>query len=365
MHRINETVLISEEQEQSSHSAVQNEDSTEKKEKVLQEEKSIEDQENRDDILQTESSTHVIEDVANVLNEYPNIIAEAQSVEQSDCTDVHGVKETSEIDIEMTATASAAENDNNEVAIDSAIEDTNEIQSDQLEHLPTQNDETIETSDAKSEEAPTDACVDFLDLLRENEDLFRTSDDNTSEQQKPDELPNEINDVDIASPLEAVESVEAVETIETIETDENEGFDDGENIPEEVTAAEEFAPEVIEPAEKPAEEAEGEEASEKMAEQAAAAKEISEETIDKETAGEAAAEGGQEVEPMTLDDENANSRKECLNIDCLKKSDIFHEAPDFVVNHFHLNKRQKILFVCEYCYDIVIEAYGNIPMSKM
>lgn len=341
MHGINETVLISEEQELSSHSAVRKEESTETKEKVLQDDI----QENPDDILLTASSAHLKEGVANVQNEYPNIVSEAQSAEQSECTDVHDEQETSEIDIEMTATASAPENDNNEVSIDLAIENTNEIQSDQLEHLPTRNDETIETSDDKSEEAPTDECVDFLDLLRENEDLFRTSDDNTSEQQKPDELPNEINDVDIASPLEAVE---------TAETDENEGFDDGENITEKVTAAEEveeeIAPEVIEPA---AEAAEGDEASEEIAEQAA------------ETAEEAAAEGGQEVEPMMLDEENTNSRKECLNIDCLKKSDIFHEAPDFVVNHFHLNKRQKILFVCEYCYDVVIEAYGNILIIKL
>lgn len=53
-------------------------------------------------------------------------------------------------------------------------------------------------------------------------------------------------------------------------------------------------------------------------------------------------------------------RKECLNIECKKKSDIFFDAPEFIINHFHLNKRQKMMFVCEYCYDLVTESYQEL-----
>lgn len=49
--------------------------------------------------------------------------------------------------------------------------------------------------------------------------------------------------------------------------------------------------------------------------------------------------------------------KECLNIDCVRKSDIFHDAPEFIINHFHLNKRQKMMYICEHCYDAVTESY--------
>lgn len=59
-------------------------------------------------------------------------------------------------------------------------------------------------------------------------------------------------------------------------------------------------------------------------------------------------------------EENVVVRRGCLNIECSKESEVFIDAPEFIISHFHLNKRHKVLYVCEQCYDAVIETYGEL-----
>lgn len=53
-------------------------------------------------------------------------------------------------------------------------------------------------------------------------------------------------------------------------------------------------------------------------------------------------------------------RRECLNVVCKNNSGNFYEAPEFVINHFHLNKRSKIMYICEECYNIAVESYSEL-----
>lgn len=61
--------------------------------------------------------------------------------------------------------------------------------------------------------------------------------------------------------------------------------------------------------------------------------------------------------------EKAIVRKECLNVECKRKSDIFYEAPEFVVNYFHMNRRQKVQYACECCYDTAIKSYEELTAA--
>lgn len=68
---------------------------------------------------------------------------------------------------------------------------------------------------------------------------------------------------------------------------------------------------------------------------------------------------------IVKENENDNSiqRKECINVDCLQPSSIFYDAPEFVINHFHLKKRHKQMFVCDICFDECIQKYGVLCAS--
>lgn len=65
------------------------------------------------------------------------------------------------------------------------------------------------------------------------------------------------------------------------------------------------------------------------------------------------------------ENENDNSiqRKECINVDCLHLSNIFYDVPEFVINHFHLKKRHKQMFVCDLCFEECIQKYGVLCAS--
>lgn len=67
-------------------------------------------------------------------------------------------------------------------------------------------------------------------------------------------------------------------------------------------------------------------------------------------------------EPPAPEEEKivVSARKECLNLECPKNSDVFYFAPEFIINHFHLTKRPKIAYVCESCHDSVTEHYGEL-----
>lgn len=64
--------------------------------------------------------------------------------------------------------------------------------------------------------------------------------------------------------------------------------------------------------------------------------------------------------PAQVEEKAPTQHKECINLECPKKSDIFHFAPEFIINHFHLTKRPKIAYVCESCHDSVTEHYGEL-----
>lgn len=70
------------------------------------------------------------------------------------------------------------------------------------------------------------------------------------------------------------------------------------------------------------------------------------------------------IENIT-ENENDNSiqRKECINVDCLHVSNMFYDAPEFVINHFHLKKRHKQMFVCDICFEECIKKYGVLCAS--
>lgn len=52
--------------------------------------------------------------------------------------------------------------------------------------------------------------------------------------------------------------------------------------------------------------------------------------------------------------------KECLNIECSHKSQDFFEAPEFVISHFHITKKRKMIYVCDECFESAIAKYGEL-----
>lgn len=52
--------------------------------------------------------------------------------------------------------------------------------------------------------------------------------------------------------------------------------------------------------------------------------------------------------------------KECLNFDCSRKSQEFFVAPEFVISHFHVMNKRKLIYVCDECFDITIAKYGEL-----
>lgn len=292
------------------------------------------------------------------------------------------------IDVEMTANESVNNDESNEVT-DISLADVN-----QTEQSSEIDKGEIETNDKKNADNPTSESVNVFDLLLENEDLFGTVDVNSVEQQKPDEIPiqtvtdaieidgfpemsekkeNVENDRNIDLPNaelvaetnnitsvenEHVESIENNETVESTENNEaaeriqnndaDESIRNNEAVEHTETAKSFEALESAEPSDavEPAEIVKNGDDSLICTENVDNIPNISENIMVDE-------------EPMQIE-ENEILRKVCLNVDCLKKSDIFLEAPEFLINHFHLKKRQKELFVCEYCYNEVIESYGEL-----
>lgn len=51
---------------------------------------------------------------------------------------------------------------------------------------------------------------------------------------------------------------------------------------------------------------------------------------------------------------------ECLNIECTHKSRDFYEAPEFVISHFQVTKKNKTIYVCDECFENAITKYGEL-----
>lgn len=213
-------------------------------------------------------------------------------------------EKTGEEDLQITP-SSVTKEDNNEAAIE-PIDETNEATLKTPEQTSKPIQEPTNDKNDKNEQPTVTESVDFFDLLLENQDLFGQTEANENEQQKLDDIQTETSSDTGTQKTDDIQT----ETSSDIET---------EHIVETYKKTEDVINAESEP----------------------------EKVMDK-------------VEPMEVEDEKASLRKECLNVDCLKKSETFYEAPEFVINHFHLNKRQKVFFVCEYCYDSVTEAYGEL-----
>lgn len=67
-----------------------------------------------------------------------------------------------------------------------------------------------------------------------------------------------------------------------------------------------------------------------------------------------------DVDEPALQEKPAPVRRECLNLECPKTSEVFYSASEFIINHFHLSKRPKLTYVCELCHDSVTEHYGEL-----
>lgn len=52
--------------------------------------------------------------------------------------------------------------------------------------------------------------------------------------------------------------------------------------------------------------------------------------------------------------------KECLNIECTHNSRNFYEAPEFVISHFQVTKKNKTIYVCDECFESAITKYGEL-----
>lgn len=52
--------------------------------------------------------------------------------------------------------------------------------------------------------------------------------------------------------------------------------------------------------------------------------------------------------------------RDCVNSDCAHKCYTFFEAPQFIINHFRVNKKSKAVYVCEDCYDTATNRYEEL-----
>lgn len=68
-------------------------------------------------------------------------------------------------------------------------------------------------------------------------------------------------------------------------------------------------------------------------------------------------------EPATKRRKLAIATKECLNIECSHKSREFYKAPEFILSHFHIAKKQKTLYICDDCFEIALIKYEEMCAS--
>lgn len=52
--------------------------------------------------------------------------------------------------------------------------------------------------------------------------------------------------------------------------------------------------------------------------------------------------------------------KDCLNYECNYKGSDFFEAPDFILSHYKVNKKQKNIYVCDECFHLAIAKYEEL-----
>lgn len=64
----------------------------------------------------------------------------------------------------------------------------------------------------------------------------------------------------------------------------------------------------------------------------------------------------------TFEEAHGSSKqaRECINFECPKLDAKYFEAPQFIQSHYHANKKYKVLYVCENCFDMAIQRYEDL-----
>lgn len=198
---------------------------------------------------------------------------------------------------------------------------------------PDQNQEGTEDNDEGKSEDATVSESNVFDLMMEN--LFGRTDMSVDEPNSVE--PSEENESDVPmGHAEKEGNLDGNKSEESPKSPENsvETPKEGVKIVAEVDKKEQVG-EVQEVETKPKVEA------------------MSEEVIKRE-------ETEQPIDKPLKSEDKSLLRRECLNSDCSMNSDTFYEAPEFVINHYHLKKRSKMMYACEECYNRATESYGEL-----
>lgn len=198
-----------------------------------------------------------------------------------------------------------------------------------LDIVKTSDPADEQADDSKSDETSANEVVNIFDLMKENENLFGEAVVTLDELKKPsEEMESDVPMADAEEDGKLNESKNDENIIlpeGSIESPKDSGEVTSNEVQEEVKINQEpVIDEAINGEDKPTEDNIADDVpSEKM-------------------------------------EDKAPLRRECLNVECLKNSDVFYDAPEFVINHFHLNKRSKLMYACEECYNHAIESYGEL-----
>lgn len=267
-----------------------------------------------------------VEEDVTVIEDDEVIVESATSVVQNDVSEVEakiieplmGEKDQGPVGKDTIASKdeSVAENEVSTFQIDASV----------IENEVEKNDSNLEEI-AGDKTVPLVATDDIEDVVMENElsedNEIKEKDDEMKidEQSIGDEVIEEIVDEKMITE----ESTVAKEPIEEISTKENITEAAKKSVTDETKMIEDIITEILD-----------------------------DESIGGDLSEETPSEG------TSTDAKTEKSWKECLNIDCLKKSDQFYRAPEFIINHFSLGKSQKMLYACEDCYNNVTEYYGEL-----
>lgn len=156
-------------------------------------------------------------------------------------------------------------------------------------------------NDRAESESSTNESIDVFDLLKENEELFAKADSNQA--------------------LDDIDDLVQIENIEPSTSDPEPPVN--RNIIDEELLSDELMPDI--------EHLEGSEKSSEI-----------------------------ESARLTEEDDITYLGKECINLDCEKKSKVFYEAPEFAMSHYHSKNLRKISFVCTVCFKECVEKYGEL-----
>lgn len=310
-----------------------------------------------DDIALPESSENINEKSELQSEVMPIVADETTKPSQHQSSEV----EQNKTDINVSAKSPSPVKDDI-VAV--AGESSNEQKSDVVELIDEENKD-VELNDLQ--EHPTNESVNIMDLLRENEDLFgmvydvdgsetgteKALDDQivVGEADEKDQSEDQNENKEETSDILPAGKENGTECLNTALPEEMAKLDEKSLLREESTENESKG-DALEIG--------------NLLERADVAMQDEMNRLPEEDEKNLSCEEFIGNEDVALEDadmsleESIVPHRECLNNGCAKQSNIFVEAPEFVVNYFHLSKRPKELYVCEQCYDTVVESYGEL-----